>query len=423
MKVAIVGGGIIGLSAAYEILRDGNDVTVYESNSLGHAASTKNAAKIALGECAPVPAPGVILQGLKWMTQPDSPLAIHPRFTPSYLRFLLGMARACSASRFDKGLDLNLRLVQDAGAILDDYRGQGMDFEMHTRGLITAFEEREHFEQHCEILPMWEKYGYQPERLEGDAVFEKEPALAERVKYAVYNAEDRQLDPAKLIAALREAIVAAGGTIKENTQVTGFDKTGDAVTGVRYKSGGEAGDATEQVDAVVLAPGLGLGELAKKLGVRIPIFSGKGYCLDYHDNGVELQTSVTLAEPHMVLTRLDGFTRVAGTMEFGAKDMELNPVRIDALRKGARLYLRDWPTETQSEFRQLAAGRPMTADGLPVIGEIAPGTRVFVGGGHGMLGLTQGGATGRILASMVAGRSTGLSDDHAALVSPSRFKF
>lgn len=123
----------------------------------------------------------------------------------------------------------------------------------------------------------------------------------------------------------------------------------------------------------------------------------------------------------MVLTEVDDFIRVAGTMEFGAKDNSLNPVRVDALRKGARLYLRDWPADTAAELKEWAGSRPMTMDGLPIIGALDKAPNVFVGGGHGMLGLTMGGGTAKILADMLAGRRTRLSDKHLQMLSPNRF--
>lgn len=417
MHVAVVGGGIIGMATAYELLCDGHEVTLLEAGELGQEATHGNAAKIALGECAPVPAPGVVLQGLKWMTQEDSPLAIHPRFSPSYLKFLARMALACNNRAFRRGLELHLDLVSDACESLDNYQSEGMDFEMHSRGLITVFEDEEHLQTQKDILPVWEKFGYEPRVLTGDEVFEVEPALATRAEYAVYSPEDRQLHPDTLTAALRKGIAKRGGTIKEHSPVTGFKHTDNKVSAVVT--------TTEEVavDAVVLAPGLALTELSSKAGQRVPVFSGKGYSVDYRLDDVELSRTITLAEPHMVLTQLDDFIRVAGTMEFGAKDNSLNPVRIDALRRGARLFIKDWPSGREGEFRQWAGSRPMTADGVPIIGQLKKVPNVYVAGGHGMLGLTMGPGTGKILADMISGRKTRLSDERLKLISPNRFRF
>src|SRR5699024_9074376 len=102
MRTVVVGGGVVGLTTAYELAVRG-----------GAGASHGTAAKIAIAESNPVPAPGVVLQGIKWMLRPDSPLSIKPSLAPGYLKFLLRMARHCNARDFESGLDLHLRLGED----------------------------------------------------------------------------------------------------------------------------------------------------------------------------------------------------------------------------------------------------------------------------------------------------------------------
>ena len=74
MRVVVVGGGVVGLASAYRLARTGCEVVVLEARTAGSAATHGNAAKIALAESGPVPAPGVLLQGLRWMLKPDSPM-------------------------------------------------------------------------------------------------------------------------------------------------------------------------------------------------------------------------------------------------------------------------------------------------------------------------------------------------------------
>ena len=79
MRAVVIGGGVVGLASAYELVRSGCEVTVLESGRVGQAASHGNAAKITFGERGPVPAPGVLTQAVRWMLRPDSPLS--PRAT------------------------------------------------------------------------------------------------------------------------------------------------------------------------------------------------------------------------------------------------------------------------------------------------------------------------------------------------------
>lgn len=65
MRVVVVGAGIVGLASAYELVRDGHDVTVVDAAAAGAGASHGNAAKITMAEATPVPAPGMVLKGLR----------------------------------------------------------------------------------------------------------------------------------------------------------------------------------------------------------------------------------------------------------------------------------------------------------------------------------------------------------------------
>ena len=83
LRITVVGGGIVGLASAYELVRDGHDVTVLDTDRVGAGASHGNAAKITMAEATPVPAPGMVLQGLKWMLKADSPLYVRPSLSPA----------------------------------------------------------------------------------------------------------------------------------------------------------------------------------------------------------------------------------------------------------------------------------------------------------------------------------------------------
>ena len=97
-----------------------------EARTVGSAATHGNAAKIAVAESGPVPAPGVILQGLKRMLKPDSPLYVRPSLAPSSVKFMMTMARHCTARDFRFGLETHLRLAEDANDLFDDYVSDGI---------------------------------------------------------------------------------------------------------------------------------------------------------------------------------------------------------------------------------------------------------------------------------------------------------
>src|SRR3954452_17198087 len=95
MRTVVVGGGVIGLATAWSLARRGADVTVVERHRCGEATSAGNAGWVTPGLSAPIPAPGVMRQALRWMLDRDSPLLVRPRVSRSFLSWSWRFARAC----------------------------------------------------------------------------------------------------------------------------------------------------------------------------------------------------------------------------------------------------------------------------------------------------------------------------------------
>ncbi|MEY9260337.1 D-amino-acid dehydrogenase [Brevibacterium epidermidis] len=415
MKTVIVGGGVVGLTSALELAQRGHEVTVIEAARCGAGASHGNAAKIAIAESTPVPAPGVLLQGIRWMLKPDSPLSIRPSLAPDYLRFLLRMATHCNARDFEAGLDLHLRLGEDANDLFDEYQAQGIDFEMHDRGVLLAFETRERFDEHCVSLPAFEAAGHHPQILHDDDVREAEPALSDRIRHGLFFSADRQIEPDSLTQGLLKKLSDLGVVVRENTSIGRFVRSGDSVTAV------VTSDAEViTTDALVISAGVPSGTLARHLGQSIPIYSGKGYSIDYSPAPIQLRTSLTLEDARVAVTPLNGMLRLAGTMEFGSTDDNVNEVRVDAIRRAAQEAFAGWG-DGRGEMAPWAGSRPMTPDGLPVIGRLDSVKNAFINSGHSMLGLTLAPGSARLLAGLMTDGSSTLPDELLARVSPNRF--
>jgi D-amino-acid dehydrogenase len=411
VKVVVIGAGVVGMACAYELLQDGHEVTVLDSGVPGQASTHGCAAKVAMAEASPVPAPGMVLQGLKWMMRGDSPLYVKPSLSPSFVRFMLAMARNCTEAQFRSGLNTNLRLASTANDVFDEWQDAGLHFEMHQRGVLLAWEDQKHFEARLRYQDIWSAWGHEPEVLDADAVHRVEPSLSERSQHGLFYPEDRQIEPDSLTTALVEHVTKLGGSIMENESVVGFARTGGNVRRVRTASTQEL-----PCDRVVLAAGVWTAPLAKQLGVTLPIRPGKGYSLDYRPAPLQLRTSLTLEDAHVAVTPLNGLLRIAGTMEFGGFDEGMNTTRIGALERVAAESFLEWDPATPRE-PSWAGLRPMTPDGLPIVGPIAEGCNVLVASGHAMLGLTQAPTTARVIRGMVAG-----TEPEDPETSPARFR-
>lgn len=395
MKIVVIGGGAVGLGCAYELIQDGHEVTLLEAGQPGAAASHGNAAKIAYAEATPVPAPGMVIQGLKWMLHADSPLYVKPSLAPSFLRFMLAMARRCTEQDFRAGLEANLRLCQRANDLFDEWQSAGLEFEMHQRGVLLAYENEEHFRSRLSYQGIFDSYGVKAEVLDAAGVQQVEPQLSDRIRHGLFYEGDRQIEPDSLISALVGHVDKLGGKVVTDAAVTGFERSGEQISAVRTATDAYA------CDAVVLAAGVWTGRLAAQLGHRLPLQPGKGYSVDYVPAPFQLRTSLTLEDAHMAVTPLQGMIRLAGTMEFSGFDETINPRRMAAIQRAAKEAFPAW--DDQAPHRPAWAGlRPMTPDGLPIVGRLAG--NVWAATGHAMLGLTQAPTTGREIRDLIAGR-------------------
>ncbi|MDT0353090.1 NAD(P)/FAD-dependent oxidoreductase [Pseudonocardia charpentierae] len=406
MKIVVVGGGIVGLGSAYELALDGHDVTVLDAHTVGAGASHGNAAKITMAEATPVPAPGMVLKGLKWMLKADSPLFVRPSLSPPFLRFMFTMARHCNEGDFRRALKVHLDMASTCAEVLDEWADDGLAFEMHRKGGLLVFENRESFEHRVRLNDAFAPFGLEPELLGADALHDREPCLSDRARHALFFPDERQVEPDSLTGALAKRLREMGAQVREHTNVLDFEQTGSRVTAVITDAG------RVECDQLVLATGVWTGLLAAKLGTALPIGPGKGYSVDYFPSPVPLNTPLTFEDAHVAVTPLNGRLRLAGTMEFAGLATDINARRVGAVKRAAARGFRDWDEETP-HAEPWAGLRPMTADGLPIVGRLRPDSNVLIASGHGMLGLTLAPSTAKTVRDLardvVAGRRSPLT--------------
>ncbi|MDQ7909023.1 FAD-dependent oxidoreductase [Phytohabitans sp. ZYX-F-186] len=392
MQTVVIGGGIVGLTTAYHLAREGVQVTVLDARATGHGASDVNAGWIVPAEAAPVPGPGVVLTSMKWMLRPDSPLYIRPSLHPQFLSFLFGMWRASNARRQRAGFAGHLALAESTVETFDDYRADGMDFEMHSTGLLMAFTQRANLDHHLTHLDLVKKYGLEPTVLEGDDVRVHEPLLSDAVQGGLFFPKERHVDPGTLARALHRRLVDLGADLVEYAPLTAVERDGDRITAVRSH------ERTFSGDAYLLAAGAWTGPLSRQFGVPLPVRPGKGYSVDVEP--LAMRSATNLSDAKVAVTPLTRNLRLAGTMEFGGLDEDINQVRVDAILRAPAIYFRDWqPPATPP--KPSAGMRPMTPDGLPIMGRLGRLSNGFVSTGHGMLGVTLAPGSAAVMTELI----------------------
>lgn len=379
MQVAVVGGGVVGLSCAFALRRGGADVVVYERGRVGEGCSRGNTGWICPGLSAPLPAPGVMGGALRGMLHRDSPLLISPLLGPSFLRWSWGFWRACSPERHRAGLEATIALTKSAFADFDGLRDAGVEFELHATGMLVAALTEPGMDEFAAMLTDAVEAGYEgPVRvISGEEARELDPALSQAVIGGVHSPSERYVRPETLAAGLAAWLRANGASIQEQTAVDDVADLG--------------------ADVVVVAAGAWSGPL---LGEEaFPMEAAKGYSITATSTGTLPRHALYLAEGRVGTSTYGDTLRIAGIFDLTGIDETLKRRRIDTIVRSSATFLKDWePEEVELEWAGL---RPYPSDGLPVIGAVPGRDGLFVATGHGRMGITLAPITGKLLARVI----------------------
>ncbi len=398
----VIGGGVIGLTLAHELRQRGDEVILIDRKYPGAGSSAGNAGWVVPSIASPVPAPGLPATALKWMADPESPLYIKPRFDPGFIRWLWDFFRACRVEEYRTGRAALVSLAGDALKDFDRLRSEGVEFEMTQAGLLIIGFGEDGLDHYYEETDDLAEIGYQPaQRLSGPETRELEPALSGDVAGSVFVTDDRHVRPESLVAGLVAALRRDGVELRDGTAVTGFRRSGRDIVAVTTETG------EIEADRFVLAAGAWSGALARSAGFSLPIEAGKGYSITVDDPNLRLQHPLDLIEARAAVTPFDGALRFAGTMEISGINMRYIKRRADAIWRNAQGYLRE--PVTGSRMRAWVGMRPMTPDGLPVIGRLPGSDNLYVATGHQMLGVTLAPTTARALAEIIVSGSSSVS--------------
>ncbi len=393
MRVAVVGGGIVGLCVAEALQRRGAEVIVLEAALCGRAASAGNAGWISPGISNPLPAPGVVSQALRWMLDPRSPLLIHPVARPSFVRFLFAFLRNTRPDRYGAGMAALVATTQRAVADFESL-AERCRFEMHQDGMLFVARSSGALEAEHRVLREQQALGYDGEvrLLDRDEVRSEEPGLGEAISGAVFASAEGHVRPETVTAGVAARLREVGVEIRENSSVEGLARTNGSWALATADGGVEA-------DRVVLAGGVATADLLASLGVRLPLLGAKGYSLTTVKGPIKLKRPVYLIEDKVGVSPYDGAIRLAGTLELGSTPGEINAKRVAGIREAGARALRDWSPDL--DWETWTGERPLLPDGLPAIGPVPGDDGLFVATGHAMLGVTLAPTTAELLAPVV----------------------
>ena len=408
-SITVLGAGVVGVTSAWYLAAEGYDVTVIDRQMApARETSFANGGQISVSHAEPWANPAAFWRILKWIGREDAPLLW--RLRADFDQWLWGakFLRECTAARTRSNIQSIVQLGLISRRELGTLReALALDYDQITRGILHIYTDQGEFDHALQQAELMREFGCDrvPKTQTECALIE--PAIKQSTVPIIggtYTAADESGDAQKFTQLLAQQAVARGVRFRFGETVTALQRSGECVTGVTLATGERVA-----ADVIVLALGSYSPLLLRPLGVRLPIYPGKGYSATFglpEDAASSEVPTVSLTDDgaKIVFSRLGKRLRVAGTAEFTGYDLTLNSARCDAMVKRAR---RLFPALSNVEDIEYWAGlRPVMPSNVPLISEMRSAglAGLWLNTGHGTLGWTLACGSARLLSDLIVGR-------------------
>lgn len=403
-SVIIIGGGIIGLSTAYYLRKAGAEVTVLEKGTLEDNCSFGNAGMIVPSHFVPLAAPGVLEQGIRWMFDSKSPFYVRPSLNPALISWGLKFIKSANRSNVERAaIPLRDLSLFSSGLYQEMANEPGFGFGLHNNGILMLSKTRKMADEEAELAERAKALGLDVSILTPTQCRDLQPELDLAVEGAVLYRCDAHLTPFLLMKQLTEHLESSGVRILRNHEVTGFGHNNGKINSVHVHNN------LFESDEVVIAGGAWSPAITKLAGLRIPMMPGKGYSFMYDEPNQRMSIASLLMEARVSVTPMGKQIRFGGTMELGPLNDAVNMQRVRGIVEAIPKYFPDLAPSLPAKESVWHGFRPCSPDGLPYIGRTKAYQNVVIAGGHGMMGLSLGPATGKLVSEVILGQPTSIS--------------
>ena len=400
-RIAIIGGGVVGLCCALMLQREGRDVVVVERGEPGESAVAASCGFVAVGEVVPLSKPGILRQVPGWLLDTKGPLRLRPDALPGILPWFLRFMASARPKRLHEISDQLAALTRTAHEDFQDLlQPLGLTHLIGKHAVIEMYETAAELEAERPHIDARRALGFETTILTPDEMAELEPDVARDFHRAArlerwYAVADTQ----GFVQKLEEAYRAAGGVFQKGEAI-GFLTNDNAVTGLKLRDG-----TNLNADQIIIAAGAWSKDLIAQLGTKVSLEGVAGYQTILEDPGVSLSHPVVYAKGGFAITPQESGLAIAGTIEFSGLRAQPDYRRAKIIVEKAKRVL---PGLKKGSSFERVGYRPLCPDTIPIIDKLPAAPNVIAATGHGQLGLTMGATTARIVADLAAGRHPAL---------------
>jgi D-amino-acid dehydrogenase len=393
--VTVIGAGIVGVSSAAFLQREGFDVTIVDKLDPGFGTSFGNAGSVSPSAILPVAMPGMMKKLPGWLLDPLGPLTIRWSYLPFITPWLLRFLKHATREEVERVATAMRTLMEP---VFDDYAEilgpEAFKRLIRQNGCLYVYENREELQAAKWSLDLRRRLGASMDEIGGSEIRQLEPALNKRFDLGIFAPENGStVDPHMLVRAIADQVERDGGKIVK-AEVTNVEIGPDGPAAINTTQG------TLPVDKLVLAAGAWSSPLARKLGANVPLETQRGYHVTFADPQIDVRRTVMWNKRSVFVNPMDCGLRIAGTVELAGLDAAPNYARADKLTDIATEMFPELNTKEQSKWM---GHRPCLPDSLPVIDRSPRFRNTVFAFGHQHVGICSGGPTGRHVAALMSG--------------------
>jgi len=402
-RVCVIGAGIVGCAAAYQLARTGFAVHLVDAaGEPGTRTSFANGGQLSYSYVEPLASPATLRALPGMLMSRRSPLTFRLRADGRQWRWGLRFLAACRAGAARQGTARLWEIARTSRETLEGWmRSEVWSFGFERNGKLVLSPDAKTLRRQAKQVQLQAALGCVQEVLTRGECLQREPALAggsARFFGGVWTPDECVADSFQLCRELVRSLRGLGGTVSFGRPVSGFVRDGTRIMAARTVHG------DVEADAFVLATGPDAAALAATVGLHLPIYPIKGYSLTLPFRcDARPRASVTDLGRKTVFAPLGGRMRVAAMAEIGAHGLAIPPERVNTMLEGLQAV---YPGLCDTDAPLPWAGlRPATPDSVPIVGRWGD-TNLFINAGHGALGLT-----------LAAGSAVRIADDLVKYVS------
>ena len=415
-KILIIGGGVTGLFTAFYLIKKGFSVSIIDDGPVPglHSCSSGNAGLIVPSHFVPIANKGTLKEGFLGTLTPGSAFGINGRGNPGLIRWLARFFRNSFSDMIPDKTETLAELHLESRDLFTKIQASEIpNLSLELTGLLMISSSEKSFDKERRSAEQSIRLGIPAEIWSPEKFNTLNAGLDANLAGAVFYPMDGKVNPFTMLRNLSDWLKANGVTIIENTRITGWDTLKNQIIAAK------SDDREFRADEFIICTGDQSGSIAQLLGCEIPLQPGKGISFDFPNSGPVLSHPALLMDHHVAITPYENHTRIASGFLLGNRNSAISNSRLKRIHQSANRVLPGLKIPPTAPANAWAGFRPVSPDGMPIIGRSVKYSNLFTGTGHAMMGISLGPVSGSILSDLITG--THLKPSYSRYLAPSRF--